>query len=134
MTTAPEKRRERAGALALATIVGVIAFLPFARGMLRGESFYFRDLSRQFFPFRSFVVEGLRNGELRYWNPLVHEGEPLPFPPISYPLELLQVLVPDEWGLSLVLAIHVPPLVTTATPCIFARLASSTHSSTRVPP
>jgi hypothetical protein len=92
----------------LAAIVGVVAFLPFAKGLLAGRSLFFRDLSRQFFPFRRFVVEGLLSGELRFWNPLVHEGEPLSVPPISYPLDLLHVLVPNEWGFSLLLALHVP--------------------------
>jgi len=103
--SAPWGRRVTLGAAAVAACA---AFLPFARGLLAGESFYFRDLSRQFFPFRHFVLEGLRSGELRYWNPLVHEGEPLPFPPISYPLDLLQLLFSDDWGLSLLLALHVP--------------------------
>lgn len=84
------------------------AFLPFARGMLRGETFYFRDLGRQFFPERGFVLEGLKAGELRFWNPLAHEGEPLLLPPVAYPLDLLQLLAPGPAGLSLSLALHLP--------------------------
>ena len=38
----------------------------------------------------------------------MHEGEPLALPPISYPLDLLQLLRPDEVGISFVLALHVP--------------------------
>jgi hypothetical protein len=96
-------------AVVLATgFVALVAFLPFARPMLAGEAFFFRDLSRQFFPLRRFAVEGLRSGELRYWNPFLHEGEPLHILPVGYPLDLLQVLQPDEAGLSLSLALHVP--------------------------
>ena len=92
----------------VAAAVAVVAALPFARGLLSGHAFYFRDLSLHFFPLRRYALDGLRGAELRYWNPFLHEGIPSPFPPISYPLELLQLLRPDEWGLSLVLALHVP--------------------------
>jgi len=85
-----------------------IAVLPFLRGLALGNSFYFRDLAGQFFPFRRFISEGLRHGELRYWNPLSYEGSPLSAPPLAYPLDLLQVLVPNEWGFSLLLALHLP--------------------------
>jgi len=89
-------------------LVGLAASLPFVRGLASGETFYFRDLSRQFFPVRRFVLEGLQRGELRFWNPLVHEGEPLYTSPISYPGDLLQLLSPDVGGLSVLLALHVP--------------------------
>lgn len=87
---------------------GLVAFLPFMRGALGGQSFYFRDLSRHFFPLRRFIDEGLRQGELRYWNPYLHEGTPVWFPPLSYPIDMLQALLPNEAGLSLLLALHVP--------------------------
>src|SRR5262249_21219007 len=70
--------------------------------------FYFRDLSSYFFPLRRFVVEGLRQGEIRHWNPYVNEGTPVLLPPVGYPLDALQALVPSEWGFSLLLALHVP--------------------------
>ena len=88
--------------------MAVVAIAPFARGLLRGESFFLRDLSRQFLPLRLFVVEGLLAGEVRYWNPYSHEGEPLSLPPLSYPPDLLHVLAPDEAGVSLLLALHGP--------------------------
>jgi hypothetical protein len=88
--------------------VSLAAFAPFLRGAVAGRSFYFRDLSRHFFPLRLYALEGLRHGRLRYWNPYLHEGIPTAFPPLSYPLELLQLLRPDEAGLSLELALHVP--------------------------
>ncbi len=100
--------RDRRVSAALAALVALVAFLPFARGVFRGETFYFRDLGRQFFPERAFVLEGLRVGELRFWNPLVHEGEPLLLPPVAYPLDLLQVLSPGPAGLTLSLALHLP--------------------------
>jgi hypothetical protein len=102
----PDADRRRL-ALAVA-LVALVCFLPFLRGLWAGHCFYFRDLSVHFFPLRSFVVGGLLEGEVRYWNPLLHEGVPSPLPPVSYPFDLLQLLVPSEWGFSLLLALHVP--------------------------
>jgi hypothetical protein len=71
-----------------------------------GGAFFFRDLSLYFFPLRRFVAEGLRQGQARWWNPYVHEGEPLAVPAIGYPLDLLQALWPDERFFTLLLAAH----------------------------
>jgi hypothetical protein len=96
--------RQRA---AVHVLVAAVALLPFARGLLSGQSFFYRDLAQVFFPLRRFIVEGLRQGELRYWNPYVHEGEPLTLLPVGYLPDLLQVLIPNERGFSLLLALHV---------------------------
>jgi hypothetical protein len=93
---------------AAAAAVSAVCVLPFLQGLLLGHSFYFRDLARQFLPTRVFVLEGLRHGQLRFWNPYNHEGIPLPFVPIGYPLELLHLLWPTEPGISFFLALHVP--------------------------
>jgi hypothetical protein len=82
--------------------------VPFATGVAFGGCFYFRDLSSYFFPLRHFVVDGLRSGEIRHWNPYVNEGTPVLLPPAAYPLDLLQALLPGPWGLSFLLALHVP--------------------------
>ena len=97
----------RAWAATGAAVAGV-TFLPFLRGTLSGQAFFFRDLSRQFFPLRRFAVEGLLHGEARYWNPLLNEGVPLSLPALSYPLDLLQLVFRHEAGFSLLLALHVP--------------------------
>ncbi len=91
-----------------AALVGAVSLLPFARGLVSGASFYFRDLALFFFPQRRFALEGLRALEPRFWNPFTHEGTPAFPPQLSYPLDLLQILRPDEAGLSLFLALHVP--------------------------
>ena len=88
-------------------VAGIASFLPFAAGVATGGAFFFRDLGAYFFPTRRFVVEGLLAGEIRRWNPYVNEGVPLVLP-FAYPLDLLQALAPDEWGFSLLLALHVP--------------------------
>lgn len=92
----------------MATLVGTAAFLPFLRGAVSGASLYFRDLALYFLPLRRLALEGLRSGEVRWWNPYLHEGVPLSLPAVGYPLDLLQLLRPDEAGISLVLALHVP--------------------------
>ena len=57
---------------------------------------------------RRFALQGLAAGEVRLWNPFVHEGVPLSLPALGYPIDLLQLLRPDEAGLSVILALHVP--------------------------
>ncbi len=92
----------------MATLVGVVAFLPFLRGALTGASLYFRDLALYFLPLRRLALDALRSGEVRFWNPHLHEGVPLSLPAVGYPPDLLQLLRPDAAGISLVLALHVP--------------------------
>jgi hypothetical protein len=89
-------------------LAALVALAPFLRGLASGASFYFRDLSLYFLPVRRYAVEGLARGEVRLWNPFVHEGVPLSLPALGYPVDLLQLVRPDEAGLSLVLALHVP--------------------------
>jgi hypothetical protein len=84
----------------------LVCAVPFAYGLGVGGSFYFRDISGYFFPLRSFVVDGLLGGEIRQWNPYVSEG--VPVLAVSYPLDLLQLLLPNPWGFSVLLALHVP--------------------------
>ncbi len=98
----------RRGWAATGAAVVCVTFLPFLRGTLSGQAFFFRDLSRQFFPLRRFAVEGLLQGEVRYWNPFLNEGVPLSLPALSYPLDLLQLIFRHEAGFSLLLALHVP--------------------------
>ena len=97
----------RSTAFAAAAVM-LVSLLPFARGLLAGQSFFFRDLAGYFFPLRLFALAGLRAGELRYWSPLTHEGEPLALLPIGYPLDVIQAMAPTEAGLSWILALHLP--------------------------
>jgi hypothetical protein len=94
--------------LASAAAVALVALVPFLRGLASGASFYFRDLSLYFLPVRRFALQGLAAGEVRFWNPFVHEGVPLSLPAVGYPVDLLQLARPDEAGVSAVLALHVP--------------------------
>ena len=88
--------------------VAFVAFLPFLRGTLAGASLYFRDLAVGFVPQRRLALDGLLSGELPLWNPFVHEGVPLSLPAVGYLPDLLQLLRPDELGISIALSLHVP--------------------------
>ena len=101
-------RTARAREALVAGAVGLVAFLPFLRGALAGASLYFRDLGIGFLPMRRLALDGLGRGEVPLWNPYVHEGAPLSLPALGYLPDLLQLLRPDEAGISLVLALHVP--------------------------
>ena len=101
-------KQPRGGWTLARVLVPVASLLPFGFGLARGGAFYFRDLSSYFFPIRRFVVEGLRQGEIRHWNPYVNEGAAVLLPPVGYPIDLIQVLLPNEAGFSLLLALHVP--------------------------
>ena len=92
----------------MAALVGLVAFAPFLRGASSGASLYFRDLALYFMPLRRLALDGLRSAEVRFWNPYLHEGVPLSLPAVGYPVDLLQLLRPDEVGISLILALHVP--------------------------
>jgi hypothetical protein len=92
----------------IAGLAAALALLPVLPGALSGGSLYFRDLAGQFLPARVFALEGLRAGEIRSWNPFLHEGEPATLPALGYPLDLLQLAWPDERGISLSLALHLP--------------------------
>jgi hypothetical protein len=97
----------RTGVLA-AVAVTLTCLLPFAKMLVLGQSFYFRDLGGQFIPDRLYVVQQLLQGRTAYWNPLVHQGEPFSGSAWDYPLHLLQLLMPSEFGISLFLVLHIP--------------------------
>jgi hypothetical protein len=85
-----------------------IAF--FARPLLLGWSFYFRDLHMLMLPGRQLMAELWRQGVAPLWNPYLHGGSPLIENPINagfYPSSLLYVLLPVERAMNVDLAGHV---------------------------
>jgi len=98
----------RRATLAAAALAAATAFLPFVRGSARGHCFYFRDLSRELFPIRRYVAEGLREGQVRWWDPYTYEGTPTVRAPVSYPVDWLHAFAPDERAFTVLLALHVP--------------------------
>jgi len=91
-----------------ALAAAAVALVPFVRMLVQGESLFFRDIARTFFPIKRYVAAGLRQGEVRFWNPLLHEGVPLHLGPLAYPVDLLHALWVDERFFTLLLALHVP--------------------------
>jgi hypothetical protein len=90
---------------ALAVVIACL--LPFSKMLVLGQSFYFRDLGASFIPDRLYILEHMLRGQTAYWNPLVHEGEPFFGGSVwDYPLNLLQLLIPSEFGISLFLVLH----------------------------
>ncbi len=79
--------------------VSLVSLAPFARGLLGGQlvstSGIWRPSSSRSAPSRPVA---LAHGQLRYWNPLDHEGVPLPYPPLSYPFDALQALLPGPFA------------------------------------
>jgi hypothetical protein len=108
MTSSAPWRGRPSPTLLAAVLVGAVALLPFVRGLAGGATFYFRDIALSILHQRRFSLLGLQALELRFWNPFTHEGTPAFPPPLSYPVDLLQLLRPDAFGISLVLALHVP--------------------------
>src|SRR4051794_21199517 len=80
--------------LLAALVAAGVAFLPFVRGVVAAHVLSSRALAVLSHPSRQYVVEGLRAGQVRFWDPYVHEGVPLLYPPIAYPFDLLQAAWP----------------------------------------
>ena len=103
-----QDEKVKRGFLLAGALGALAAVVPFARMVLGGQSLFFRDLSVVFFPNRRFFIEGLAQGDWRLWNPLVQEGIPFTLPLFAYPPDFLQLLMPNEFGFSLLLALHIP--------------------------
>jgi hypothetical protein len=92
-----------------AIAVALTCLLPFAKMLRLGQSFYFRDIGASFIPDRLYILQHMLRGQTAYWNPLVHEGEPsFGGSAWDYPLNLLQLLMPSEFGISVFLVLHIP--------------------------
>jgi len=83
-----------------------VAFLPDPWAALPGYTYFFRDMSLAFIPWRLFQARELAEGRLPFWNPYVHEGEFML--PSFYPPDFLHVLAPTPAFISWLLALHLP--------------------------
>lgn len=95
--------------LALA-IIAAAALLLFARPLLRGEVFTFRDHADYFQPLRWFTAQELRHGRLPLWNPYSASGEPWlanPQTGVFYPPAWLFLFLPFPTAYVLFLGFHV---------------------------
>ena len=112
--------------LSLAVIVAA-ALLLFARPMLRGEVFSFRDHADYFQPLRWFTAQELLHGRLPLWNPYNASGEPWlanPQTGVFYPPAWLFLLLPFPAAYVLFLALHVA-LLGAGGFLLFSRFTSS---------
>lgn len=93
---------------ALAIIV-IIAAIPFAGPVARGDVFRFRDHLHYFEPMRMFTATQLATGQLPYWNPYNASGEPWLANPqtcVFYPPAWLFLVLPFAAAYMLFLLLH----------------------------
>lgn len=88
----------------------IVAALPFADVVLRGEIFTFRDHQNYFIPLRYFTAEVLRSGEIPLWNPFNGLGERWlanPQTGVFYPPAWMFVILPFPLAYASFLWLHV---------------------------
>ena len=93
---------------ALAGISGVVAIL-FARPLLRGEVFYYRDIHLQWVGQAEAFVRSVATGSWPLWNRCWSFGQPLlanPNNQLVYPLTWLNLLMPPWHYYSLFVVVH----------------------------
>jgi hypothetical protein len=99
----------RTDALAVISLL-ILAALLFADVLLGTNGFYFRDLTRYYYPAKQILRDVVAHGELPYWNRFFAAGQPLAANPeheVFYPLTWL-VLLPDyNLGFRLLILIHI---------------------------
>lgn len=74
-----------------------------------GKIIYGSDLNDQFFFWKSFFVESIKQGQIPFWNPYSFSGTPfLAHPSVSpfYPLNLIFLIFPINLAFSLFLFVH----------------------------
>lgn len=100
----PTKSIKRPDLLAIGTltIVTIIAYWP----ILSGKGTIWNDFIEQYFPYRTFATDALKNHQFPFWNPYSFSGMPF-FADIQsavlYPLNLLLVLFSGKGGLNALL-------------------------------
>src|SRR5712692_2215373 len=90
-------------------VITVVALLAFARPLIRGEVFTFRDHGDYFQPLRWFTAEELRHGRLPLWNAYNASGEPWlanPQTGVFYPPAWLFIALPFATAYTLFLCLH----------------------------
>ncbi|HEX9163464.1 MAG TPA: hypothetical protein VF980_17290, partial [Thermoanaerobaculia bacterium] len=93
---------------ALAVVVAVVT-LMFSDVLFFGRSFYFRDVTRFYYPMEKVTRDIIRSGEFPSWNPFLSEGQPLAANPefeVFYPPNWLLLLPDFELAFRLHLILH----------------------------
>jgi hypothetical protein len=89
-------------------ILGLTLAVLFHR-LLLGEAFYWGLPSLQFYPWREYAFDLLRQGQLPLWNPYNGAGAPLLAnyqSALLYPLNWFGLLLPLAWWMSVTAVLH----------------------------
>lgn len=84
----------------------VASLLPQPAAAIPTRTYYHRDFTFVYYPFRAFWGHEAAQGHWAFWNPYSHEGTPTL--PALYPLELLHALSSSPEFVSWLLTLHFP--------------------------
>ncbi len=93
----------------LALVVLVLALLVIFNRLLFGEVFFWGLPSLQFYPWREYAFDLIRNGHLPFWNPYNGAGAPLLAnyqSALLYPLNWFGFFLPLAWSMSVTAVLH----------------------------
>ena len=83
-----------------------LSLFPNLGAALPRLTYFYRDFTVAFYPWRLFAARELAAGRWPAWNPYVHEGTFAP--PQVYPVDLLHVFAPAPEWVSWLLTLHFP--------------------------
>ena len=98
----------RSDNLAIGFLLAFITLL-FADVLFLGRNFYFRDLTRYYYPTKKLVRDTILSGEFPSWNPLLAAGQPMAANPdysVFYPPQWLTLLPGYDFGYRLHIVVH----------------------------
>lgn len=92
-------------------IIAILVAVFFGKSLFPGPNqiIYGGDLNDQFYYWKGFLAENIRQGIIPYWNPYSFSGTPfLAHPSVAafYPLTILFILLPLNMAFSIYLYIH----------------------------
>jgi hypothetical protein len=99
------RRHDLLAVLSLAALITIV----FADVLFLGNQFFFRDLTRYYYPAKHVIREIVLGGEFPYWNRFFSSGQPLAANPeyeVFYPPQWLIFLPSYELGFRLHLLVH----------------------------
>src|SRR5207253_1097388 len=99
-------RRDGAAILFLVALVAIV----FSDALFLGRGFFFRDLTRFYYPSKKIIAEILSSGEFPSWNPYWAAGQPLAANPdyaTFYPLQWLTFLPSYDFWFRWHIVLHI---------------------------
>jgi hypothetical protein len=93
---------------AIAIVVAVVTLI-FSDVLFFGRAFYFRDVTRFYYPMKKVTRDIILSGEFPSWNPYLSEGQPLAANPefaVFYPPNWLLLLPDFEFAFRLHVLLH----------------------------